>query len=63
MKVKKILKITGITFLVIIIALIATPYLFKDKIIAMVKETINENVNAQVDFADADISLFCNSDT
>lgn len=60
MKVKKVLKITGITLLVLIIALIATPYLFKDKIIAMVKETINENVNAQVDFADADISLFRN---
>ncbi len=60
MKVKKVLKITGITLLVFIIALAATPYLFKDKIIAMVKETINENVNAQVDFADADVSFFRN---
>lgn len=60
MKVKKILKITGITLLVLIIALAATPYLFKDKIIAMVKGTINENVNARVDFADADVSFFRN---
>ncbi|WP_298418860.1 AsmA-like C-terminal region-containing protein [uncultured Kordia sp.] len=60
MKVKKVLKITGITLLVLIIALITAPYLFKDKIIAMVKETINENVNAQVDFADADVSFFRN---
>jgi hypothetical protein len=60
MKIKKILKRTGIAFLIIIIALIATPYLFKDKIIAMVKETINESVNARVDFAAADISLFRN---
>ncbi|WP_420571845.1 AsmA-like C-terminal region-containing protein [Kordia sp.] len=60
MKVKKILKITGITLLILIIALAATPYLFKDKIIAMVKETINENVNAKVDFTDADVSFFRN---
>jgi hypothetical protein len=60
MKVKKILKRTGIVLLILIIALIATPYLFKDKIIAMVKETINESVNARVDFAEADISLWRN---
>ncbi|MEM6719168.1 MAG: AsmA-like C-terminal region-containing protein [Bacteroidota bacterium] len=59
-KVKKILKITGITFLILLIALIATPYLFKDKIIAMVKDSINESINARVDFADADISFFRN---
>ncbi len=60
MNVKKILKRTGITLLILIIALIATPYLFKDKIIAMVKDSINENVNARVDFAAADISFFRN---
>ncbi|MCH2192933.1 AsmA-like C-terminal region-containing protein [Kordia sp.] len=60
MKVKKILKRTGITLLILIIALIATPYIFEDKIIAMVKESINENINARVDFADADISFFRN---
>ncbi|WP_430410277.1 AsmA-like C-terminal region-containing protein [Kordia sp.] len=60
MKVKKVLKITGITLLVCIIALAAAPFLFKGKIIAMVKESINENVNAKVDFADADVSFFRN---
>ncbi|EDP98196.1 AsmA-like C-terminal region-containing protein [Kordia algicida OT-1] len=60
MKVKKILKITGITLLVLIIALAVTPYLFKGKIIAMVKDNINKNVNAQVDFTDADVSFFRN---
>ncbi|PTX63787.1 AsmA-like protein [Kordia periserrulae] len=60
MKVKKIVKRTGITFLILLIALIATPYIFKDKIIAMVKESINENINARVDFADADLSFFRN---
>ncbi|KAB8152423.1 AsmA family protein [Kordia sp. TARA_039_SRF] len=60
MKVKKILKRTGIAFLILLIALIATPYLFKDKIIAMVKDSINESINARVDFADADLSFFRN---
>ncbi|QHI38230.1 hypothetical protein IMCC3317_36170 [Kordia antarctica] len=60
MKVKKVLKITGITILVLIIALAAAPFLFKGKIVAMVKETINENVNAKVDFADVDVSFFRN---
>ncbi|AXG69561.1 putative assembly protein [Kordia sp. SMS9] len=60
MNVKKILKRTGITLLILIIALIATPYLFKDKIIAMVKDSINESINARVDFADADLSFFRN---
>ncbi|WP_046755108.1 AsmA-like C-terminal region-containing protein [Kordia jejudonensis] len=60
MNVKKILKITGITLLLLIVALLTAPYLFKDKIIAMVKETINENINARVDFADADVSFFRN---
>ena len=43
---KKVLKITGISLLVIIIALAAAPFLFKDKIKAMVTKTLNENVNA-----------------
>jgi len=60
MKVKKVLKVTGIILLVLIIALAVTPYLFKDKIIAMVKENINKNVNATVDFTDADVSFFRN---
>ncbi len=60
MKVKKVLKITGITLLVCVVLLAAAPFLFKDKIIAMVKETINENVNARVDFANADVSFFRN---
>ncbi|MEM6687350.1 MAG: hypothetical protein AAF617_16340 [Bacteroidota bacterium] len=60
MNVKKVLKITGITFLILLIAIIATPYLFKDKIIAMVKDSINESINARVDFTDADISFFRN---
>ena len=55
---KKILKITGIVLLVLVLAAFAIPYFFKDKIIALIKTEVNKNVNAKVDFADVDISLF-----
>lgn len=55
---KKILKYSGISLLVLIIAAIAIPFLFKGKIIAKIKEEINKSINAKVDFADVDISLF-----
>jgi hypothetical protein len=55
---KKILKITGIVLLVLILAAIAIPYFFKDKIVAIAKTEINKNVNARVDFTDVDISFF-----
>lgn len=58
--VKKILKWTGIVLLVVIIALAATPFLFKDKIKAMVVKTINENIDANVAFEDVSLSLFKN---
>ena len=55
---KKILKITGITILLIVAALFAIPYFFKDQINAKILESINESVDAKVAFADADLSLF-----
>jgi hypothetical protein len=58
--VKKVLKWTGIVLLVVIIALAATPFLFKDKIKAMVVKTINENIDANVAFEDVSLSLFKN---
>ncbi|WP_075340426.1 AsmA family protein [Tenacibaculum agarivorans] len=54
---KKILKISAISFVVILIALIAIPYLFQDKLVALIKETINNNVNAKVEFSDANLSF------
>jgi hypothetical protein len=54
---KKILKGLGIFLLVTIIALAAAPFLFKDKIKAMVLKSINENVDATVAFTDVDLSL------
>lgn len=55
---KKILKITGITVLLIVAALFAIPYFFKDQINAKILESINESVDAKVNFAAADLSLF-----
>ena len=55
---KKILKWTGITLLVIIIALAVAPFIFKDKIKAMIVKAINEQVDATVAFEDVNLSLF-----
>ncbi len=54
---KKILKITGITLLVVIIALVVAPFIFKDKIKEMIAKTLNESVDAKVAFEDVDLSL------
>ncbi|HOZ87802.1 MAG TPA: AsmA family protein, partial [Bacteroidia bacterium] len=55
---RRIIKWTGITLLLIIVLLIAAPFLFKDKIVAIVKEQANANLNAKVDFGDFDLSIF-----
>lgn len=54
---KKILKITGIVLLILIIALISIPFIFKDKIKQMVVTSINQNLDATVAFEDIDLSL------
>ncbi|MEP6749544.1 MAG: AsmA-like C-terminal region-containing protein [Bacteroidota bacterium] len=55
---KRILKITLIVLLVLIGAAFAAPFIFRDKITALVKKEINDNLNAKVDFASVDISFF-----
>lgn len=55
---KKILKIVFALLVSLIAALFAIPYFYKDKIVAYVKEDINKNLNAKVDFKDVDLSLF-----
>lgn len=57
---KKALKIFGIVLLVLIIALIAAPFLFESQLKDMVKKAINDNVNATVEFSDLDLSFFRN---
>ncbi len=53
---KKFLKITGISLVVVIALLLAAPFLFKGKIISLIKEEANKNLNATLNFND-DISI------
>jgi hypothetical protein len=55
---KRTLKIGGVTLAVLIAAAVAIPYFFKEKIMVKVKETINKDLNAKVDFKDLNISAF-----
>ena len=57
---KRILKWFSISTLIILIALVSIPYLFKDKIVEMVANTINNNINATVTFKDSNLSFFKN---
>ncbi len=56
--VKQIIKWTGLSFLLLLIIIIISPFLFKDKIIQIVKEETNKSLNAKVDFGDFDLTLF-----
>ena len=55
---KKLFKILGISLLVIILALALLPFLFKGKIIDVVKQTANDELNATLAFDDVSLSLF-----
>ncbi len=57
---KRIFKVLFGIILLLVILLFVAPIIFKDKIIEAVKDGINENVNAEVDFKDADVSLLRN---
>jgi uncharacterized protein involved in outer membrane biogenesis len=54
----KILKIVGGVVLVIVLLLIATPFFLKGKIADIIKNKVNNSINASFDFSDADLSLF-----
>lgn len=56
--VTRILKWTGITFLILLILVIAAPFIFKDKLVQIVKDEANNSLNAKVDFGDFDLTLF-----
>lgn len=57
---KKILKGLGLFLVLTIIAMALIPFLFEDKVKALVLKTINESVDAKVNFKDVTISLFKN---
>lgn len=54
---KKALKIIGITTLIILVLLIAIPFVFQGQIKNMVKTFINQNLNANVEFSDVSLSF------
>lgn len=56
---KRILKITGITVLVLLVVIVCLPFMFKGKIIEKVKEEANNNLNATVNFSNnIGVSIF-----
>lgn len=57
---KKVLTIIGLVLIVIIIAMISIPFLFKDKIKTAVLNVANEQLNAKVDIKDFGLNLFSN---
>jgi len=58
MKFKKALKILGVTLLIIVGTLAALPFVFKNKITQWVKNEVNKEFNATVDFTSARLSFF-----
>src|SRR5690554_4146612 len=57
---KKVLLVLLIIVILVIGALVAIPFLFKDKLVALAKETANEQLDATVNFGDFDLSLLRN---
>lgn len=55
---RKALKIIGFVLLTIVILLLVTPFVFESQLKDLVKKTMNDNLNAQVDFQDIDLSMF-----
>lgn len=57
---KKILKIAGVIVGILLVAMIITPFLFKDKIKEAVIRTANNKLNAQLTIDDFGLNLFSN---
>lgn len=55
---KKILKITGISILVLLVLVFSIPMLFQGKIMKLAKQEINNNLHAKADFEKLTLSLF-----
>src|SRR5690554_5021887 len=56
---KKALIITGIIIAVLILALAVIPVILKKPLLEKAKTAINQNVDAEVEFADLKLSFFC----
>lgn len=57
-RLKKIIKIFLISLVALIGLAFASTYIFRGKIIALIKEQVNSRINAKVDFKEVDISFF-----
>jgi len=55
---KKILKIAGISLLILLVLAFLIPIVFKKQIVNLVKSEINKSINAKVEFKDVSLSLF-----
>ncbi|MFI5204082.1 MAG: AsmA-like C-terminal region-containing protein [Flavobacteriales bacterium] len=55
---RRILKWTGISFLILLIGLIVTPFIFEKQIFEYVKSEINRNLNAKFDCNDYSLTIF-----
>ena len=53
-----IMKVLGGIILLIIILAICLPFLFQKQIVTKVKQSINDNLTAKVEFKDYSLSLF-----
>lgn len=54
---RKFLKITGIVVLIILLLLVAVPFVFQGKILKIAKEQLNSSLNAHADFEKMSLSL------
>ncbi|MGB5270517.1 MAG: hypothetical protein WBN52_08430, partial [Eudoraea sp.] len=53
----KILKITGLLLLLVLGVLIAVPFFLEAKIGDLIKNNVNKNINATLDFSEVNLSL------
>ena len=54
---KRVLKIIGVILVLIIGLLVAAPFILEAKIGDLIRANVNNNINAKLDFADANLSL------
>lgn len=55
---KKILKFSGLVIGIVVVLALVLPFVFKDKIVTLVKKEVNNSLNAEVDFRSASLSFF-----
>ncbi|AZQ43324.1 AsmA-like C-terminal region-containing protein [Nonlabens ponticola] len=54
---KKIFKILGVVLLAVVAFVIAAPFFLQDQIAEILKNKLNESLNAQIEFGDVDLSF------